>query len=112
LSTTNLPGIATASRPTRIVRLDELLAHSADGDTSAFAELYAETASQAFGLALRVLRDHSLAEHAVQDAYLTIWHEAARFDSRKGTSLGWIFMIVRRTATDRVGTASPDRTTL
>ena len=53
------------------------------------------------------LRDRDLAEDAVQEAYLTIWRQAARFDRRKGSSLGWIFMVVHRVAIDHVRGAIP-----
>ncbi len=85
-----------------MARLDELFARSARGDRAAFAALYEETAARAYGLSLRVLRDRKLAEDAVQEAYLSMWQQAARFDPSKGSSLGWIFMIVHRVAIDHV----------
>ncbi len=85
-----------------MARLDELFVRSARGDSAAFAALYEETAARAYGLSLRVLHDRRLAEDAVQEAYLSMWQQAARFDPRKGSSLGWIFMIVHRVAIDHV----------
>ena len=88
-----------------LAELDDLLERSASGDMTAFAALYTETASRTFGLALRVLRDRGLAEEAVQEAYLTIWRTAGRFDPRRGSSLGWIFTIVHRSAVSHVRSA-------
>jgi RNA polymerase sigma-70 factor (ECF subfamily) len=42
--------------------LDGLLAAAARGDQQAFAAFYDQTASQALGLAIRILRDRALAE--------------------------------------------------
>ena len=86
----------------RDVALDDLLRRSGEGDAAAFAQVYAETASRAFGLALRVIRNEHLAEEVTQEAFLTIWRTAARFDPRRGTSNGWILMIVHRAAVDCV----------
>ena len=72
------------------------------GDLDAFAQLYDATASRAFGLALRVIRDRSHAEDVVQEAYLHIWRKGARYDPERGAALGWIFMVVHGKAVDRV----------
>lgn len=82
--------------------LDDLLVRAAGGDTAAFAALYADTAPRAFGLALRVVHDRAHAEDVTQEAYLKIWHTAARFDARRGSCQTWIFMIVHRVAVDQV----------
>lgn len=111
MSTIRQPGSAVAGKPadTAVVaklpaasRLGDLLERSAAGDRAAFADLYAETAPRAFGLALRVMRNRSLAEDVTQEAYLKIWHTAARFDQRQGSCQGWILMIVHRVAIDHV----------
>jgi RNA polymerase sigma-70 factor (ECF subfamily) len=75
------------------------------GDRAAFAEVYDATASGAFGLALRVVRDRSHAEDVIQEAYLHIWRKGANFDPQRGTAMGWIFMVVHGKAVDRVRSA-------
>ena len=82
--------------------LGDLLEKSAAGDTDAFASLYAQTAPRAFGLALRVMQNRSLAEEVTQEAYLKVWRTAAHFDQQQGSCQGWIFMIVHRVAVDHV----------
>lgn len=104
-STTTSRRRQTNARTAFALRLDELLEGCADGDRAAFADLYDGTASQSFGLALRLVRDRTLAEDVVQEAYLTIWRKAASFDPRKGSGVGWILMIVHRTAVDHVRSA-------
>lgn len=72
------------------------------GDQAAFAEVYDATSHRAFGLALRVLRDHAQAEEAVQEAFLQVWRQSARFDPDRGSAISWILMIVHGTAVSQV----------
>src|SRR5262249_2824263 len=58
--------------------------------------------SVAYGLALRVLRDETLAQDAVQDAFLAIWRGAARFVPERGKASTWILTLVHRRAGDLV----------
>lgn len=103
VSATTAPGKSATKRTAVVTRLDELLERSAGGDTAAFADLYDATARRAFGLAARLMNNRTVAaEDVVQEAYLTVWRQSARFDPRKGSSLGWILMIVHRTAVDHV----------
>ncbi|MGH3033392.1 MAG: sigma factor, partial [Gaiellaceae bacterium] len=67
-----------------------LLAGAGAGDGHALAELHDRYGGPAYGLALRVLRDRSLAEDAVQEAFLHVWRTAATFDGSRGTVAGWI----------------------
>ena len=84
---------ASSSAPAPPV-LDALMVRVGTGDRDALAEVYDATASRAFGLALRVVRDRSLAEDVTQEAYLDIWRKGANFDPERGTAWGWIFMVV------------------
>ena len=59
---------------------------SARGVEPALAELYDRFGRIAYGLAVRILRDRSLAEDAVQDAFLGAWRTAAAFDPGRGTA--------------------------
>lgn len=86
---------ATLSEP-------ELIADIAAGDVSALGELYDRFAPNAFGVALRVLRDHGLAEDAVQEAFLSVWRSAASFDNRRASVRSWILMLAHRRAVDLV----------
>jgi len=51
---------------------------------------------------VRILRDHSLAEDAVQDAFLGIWRSASRFSPERGKASSWILTLVHRRAVDLV----------
>jgi RNA polymerase sigma-70 factor (ECF subfamily) len=75
---------------------------AARAEQSALAELYDRYGRPAYGLALRVLRDETLAEDAVQDAFMTIWRTAPRFVPEKGKASTWILTLVHRRAVDVV----------
>jgi RNA polymerase sigma-70 factor (ECF subfamily) len=77
----------------------DLLARS---DDSALAELYDRYGGPAHRLALRVVRDASLAQDAVQDAFLTAWRTASGFDPRRGSVSTWLLTLVHRRAVDVV----------
>lgn len=86
-------------------RLAGLLRRSARGDEQAFAEVYDATSSQVYGLVLRVVRDPAQAAEVAQECYLQVWQNAARFDSARGSVIGWILTMAHRRAVDRVRSA-------
>ena len=81
---------------------EELLARMARADEAALAELYDRYGRAAYGLALRVLRDPSLAQDAVQDAMLAAWRTAASYDPARGKVSTWLLTFVHRRAVDLV----------
>lgn len=91
--------------------MDRDLAHLSDGallsliassDEAALAELYERFGGVAYGLALRVLRDETLAQDAVQEAFLTVWRTADRFLAERARASTWILTLVHRRAVDLV----------
>ncbi len=72
------------------------------GDELALAELYDRLGRVAYGLALRLLRDHALAEDAVQEGFLTLWRSAARFVPERSKASTWIMTLVHHRAVDLV----------
>ncbi len=85
--------------------LAELLKRASRGDSDAFARFYDATAARAFGLAVRVVRDRAQAEEVAQEAFLEVWRTSARFDTGRGSAIGWLLTIVHRKAVDRVRSA-------
>lgn len=81
---------------------EALVALVARGDDDAFAELYDRYDRLAYGLSRRILRDDALAQDAVQDAFLTIWRSASRFNSERGPARVWVMTLVHRRAVDLV----------
>ncbi|WP_171176021.1 sigma-70 family RNA polymerase sigma factor [Ruegeria sp. HKCCD8929] len=86
--------------------IEELLSRTAARDPEAFRALYDRTVSRQLVIARRILPRNDLAEEAVHDAFVSIWHSADRFRPEAGSALGWICTIVRRRAIDRLR-ASP-----
>jgi RNA polymerase sigma factor (sigma-70 family) len=81
---------------------EAVVALTARSDEVALAELYDRYGRAAYGLALRVLRDESLAEDAVQEAFLAIWRGASRFIPERAKASTWIMTLVHRRAVDLV----------
>jgi len=83
-------------------RLCWLVLESSRGCETAFAELYDRTHLNAYAVAMRILRSPDHAVEVTQEAYLELWLKADAFDPSRGSVMGWLTMIVRRRAIDRV----------
>ena len=83
-------------------RLAELLSRTALGDRAAFAELYGATRAKLFAVSLRIVRERALAEEALQDSYVSIWHHASDYARLKGAPTTWMAAIVRNRSLDLV----------
>lgn len=81
-------------------QLSQWLAAAALRDARAFQRLYQATAPKLFGFALRILGKRELAEEAVQDAYVAIWHAAGSYQAQLAAPLTWMAAIVRNKALD------------
>jgi RNA polymerase sigma-70 factor (ECF subfamily) len=79
---------------------EQLLAMAGDGDQDAFEALYDRYEKRAFSLAYRIVGTRSLAEEATQEAFISIWKNAARYDEARGSAGGWALGIVRNRAID------------
>ena len=71
-------------------------------DAAAFAALYDRHSRMAFGLAYRMLKDPSAAEDVVQEAFLSLWRQAASFQAGKSSFRTWLLSIVHHRAIDRL----------
>lgn len=78
----------------------KLLVKVATGDKVAFEQLYEATSSQLYAVSLKILIRQELAEDAVQEAFIRIWHNAGEYKSGRGTVLTWMISIVRYRALD------------
>lgn len=78
-------------------------------DPDALAQLYDETASLLYGLAIRILNDPSDAEEIVMDVYQHVWKAADTFDAERGSVWGWLTIITRSRAIDRLRRAGSRR---
>lgn len=71
-------------------------------DHQAFAELYRHHANKLYSFAFHLLRNHHEAEEVLQDAFVKIWQNADKYDSRKSSPFVWFVMIVRNLCIDRM----------
>src|SRR5213592_3194564 len=81
---------------------EAVVALVARSDETALAELYDRFGRIAYGLALRLVRDPALAEDAVQEGFLTVWRNAARFVPERAKASTWVLTLVHRRAVDLV----------
>jgi RNA polymerase sigma-70 factor (ECF subfamily) len=72
------------------------------GDHEALGEFYDLYAGLVNGLAVRILRDRAEAEDTVQEVFVQVWQQAARFDPSRGTPQAWLCTMARTRALDRL----------
>lgn len=82
--------------------LSDLLAATARGDRAAFGALYTATRAKLYGVVLRILRRHDLADEVLQETYLKIWGSAGSFDPTRASPITWMVTIARNRAIDLV----------
>lgn len=73
-----------------------------DGDGSALEALYDRHGRAAYGLARRVLNDDQLAQDVVQEVFLAVWRDAARYDASRGAFPTWLLTLTHHRAVDSV----------
>ena len=88
-----------------------LLSATAQGDKLAFADLYRQSSAKLYGVSLQMLRRRDLAEEAMQEAFVRIWHNAGDYQQEKGTVLTWMISIVRYRALDMLRATKSRRET-
>jgi RNA polymerase sigma-70 factor (ECF subfamily) len=68
----------------------------------AAAELYEAHAPKVYALARRILGDDSEAEDVLQEVFAQAWQTAGRYDRDRASVAGWLLMITRARAIDRI----------
>lgn len=82
---------------------DELLMQGlARRETGALARLYERYHGLLHSVAMNVVHDSPDAEEVLQDVFLHIWNRADAYLVEKGKPLGWLIMLTRRRAIDRL----------
>jgi RNA polymerase sigma-70 factor (ECF subfamily) len=87
----------------------DVLRRLAAGDREAVAELYDRHAARVMGLAYRIVRNSSDAEDVVQEVFSQAWRTAPNYQAARGTVAGWLLMMARTRAIDRLRTRQTRR---
>ena len=74
----------------------------AAGDRRAFQTIYTLTAAKFAAILTNQLKDAEAARDVMQQAYLSIWRNAAKFDPEKGGAFTWMLVIMRNRGLDRL----------
>jgi len=80
----------------------QLVVAVANGSSDALGRLYDRHAAAVFGLARRMLARVEDAEEVVQDVFAQVWRDATRYAEERASVAGWIVMLARTRAIDRL----------
>jgi RNA polymerase sigma-70 factor, ECF subfamily len=80
----------------------ELMRRVAARDGGSFARLFEIHGPLTLGVLLRILGRRSEAEEVLQEIFLQVWMQADRYDEVRSTPRGWILMLARSRALDRL----------
>ncbi len=81
-------------------QLKTWLAAVAKKDSQSFRLLYDATSPKLFGFVLRILIKRELAEEVMQEAFVSIWNNAASYQPHLAAPMTWMTTIVRNKAFD------------
>jgi len=81
---------------------EAILKRVADGDALAVQECLKRYGGLVWSLARKMLRNSDDAEDAVQEIFVDVWKNAARFDETKSSETTFIAMIARRRLIDKI----------
>ena len=85
----------------------KLVARVAKGEHHALSQLYDQSSTVLFSLALRILGNREEAADVLQEIYLDVWRKVVRYDVGRGTPIAWLITLTRSRALDRVRTRGP-----
>lgn len=79
-----------------------LLTEIAKKETGALSGLYERYSARLYGLALKILKDESLAQDVVQDIFLKVWQNADKFEKSRGSAIAWLMILCRNRSIDKL----------
>lgn len=80
----------------------QLVSAIATGDQLALRALYERTHRIVFTLALRICGQREAAEEITLDVFHDVWRRSPQYDAKDGSVIGWLMMLTRSRAIDRV----------
>ena len=78
----------------------ELVSRVRAGDQNAMGALYDRYSPLVYAVGLRVLADTAAAEDVLQEVFMQLWRNPARFDASRGSLGAWLAVIARNRAID------------
>ncbi|HEX6464849.1 MAG TPA: sigma-70 family RNA polymerase sigma factor [Vicinamibacterales bacterium] len=81
---------------------EELIAAVAAGDREAFGALYHRRLPDVYRFAMHMIGVPGAAEDVAQDTFMTVIHEARRYDVRRAAGVAWLLGIARNHARRRL----------
>jgi RNA polymerase sigma-70 factor (ECF subfamily) len=81
---------------------EDLLQQLRSGDADALAVLFDRHYRLVFSVAHRILRDRGEAEDLMQEVFLEVYRDAARFDSTRGSVKSWILQYASHRSLNRL----------
>jgi RNA polymerase sigma-70 factor (ECF subfamily) len=85
----------------------DLIARCALRDRQAFRTLYSRTSAKLYGVTLRILKDRSEAEEALQEVYVKIWQRADRYVPGGFSPISWLVAVARNHSLDVLRARKP-----
>ncbi len=85
----------------------KLVARVAKGEQPALSQLYDQSSTILFSLALRILGNREEAADVLQEIYLDVWKKVVRYDVGRGTPIAWLITLTRSRALDRLRARGP-----
>jgi RNA polymerase sigma-70 factor (ECF subfamily) len=82
------------------------LGRIARGEVAPLRELFQVHGPRLLGLVLGILKNRAEAEEVIQEVFLEVWKRAGEYDSRRGAIGGWLVVLARTRAIDRLRSRS------
>jgi RNA polymerase sigma-70 factor (ECF subfamily) len=79
-----------------------LMARVATMDADAFTVFYDRHSQAAFALAYRIVGARQAADDVCQEAFLSVWRSAGRYDAELGNARSWVLAVVRNRSIDHL----------
>lgn len=84
----------------------DLLRQIAAGSSEALGTFYDRHAGVTLGLLQRMLGENGEAEEVLQEVFFQVWREARRYDPGRSSPRGWLLLLARSRALDRLRAAT------
>jgi len=88
--------------PTDQISEPDLMTRIAQGDADALVALFRRRRDEVYRFAVHMTGAPATAEDIVQEVFLTVIRQAARFDPARGSVIGWLLGVARNLARQRV----------